>query len=582
MKTISPADSMQIESPSQTEVELPPSDESPSDALFEPAEPAATAFALDAAIHGAEMPIAGSPVAESPVAESPDAEQAVAKRRAAEQKLADAPQWRTDTLAQSLAILLVLSVVQRFIGFVRQVLVCRWLEPAQLGEWDIALKFLMLAAPVSVLGLPGSFGRYMEHYRRRGQLKTLLRRTALACVALSAISTLGITGFRGAVSQLIYGTADHTGMVVLLALSLLAVIAYNYLTEMLTALRMVRVASIVQLINTVLFAALSIALVFGWQCTAAAVVMSYALSALLMAVPVLFWFRGTWRQIPEPVEPLSQRGLWGKLVPFALSVWAVNLLYNLVGVVDRYMIIHYAPTGEPLALVGDYHSSQVVPMLMVSVSGIVGGILLPYLSHDWEAGDRGAVSAKLNLAIKVLGIAMFAGSAVVLLASPLLFGVAFHGKYDGGLAILPWTLTYCIWMALVPLAQMYLWCAERARLPTFALIAGLITNIVLCRLLLPGFGLHGVVWGTCAANLVTLVIMFQFNRAFGMRIDGGTWLVVLLPLLLGLGQWAVVAVTLALAFEIWVSDRIFTREDKQQFAATCRHYILNRIRPASG
>ena len=29
----------------------------------------------------------------------------------------DAPQWRTDTLAQSLAILLVLSVVQRLIGF---------------------------------------------------------------------------------------------------------------------------------------------------------------------------------------------------------------------------------------------------------------------------------------------------------------------------------------------------------------------------------------------------------------------------------------------------------------------------------
>ena len=132
---------------------------------------------------------------------------------------------------------------------------------------------------------------------------------------------------------------------------------------------------------------------------------------------------------------------------------------------------------------------------MVSVSGIVGGILLPYLSHDWEAGSRPAVAAKLNLAIKLLGVAMFAGSALVLLASPLLFGVAFHGKYDGGLAILPWTLTYCIWMALVPLAQMYLWCAERARLPTFALVAGLITNVVLCRLLLPGFGLHGVVWG---------------------------------------------------------------------------------------
>jgi polysaccharide transporter, PST family len=489
----------------------------------------------------------------------------------------DAPQWRTDTLAQSLAILLVLSVVQRLIGFARQVLVCRWLEPTQLGEWDIALKFLMLAAPLSVLGLPGSFGRYLEHYRRRGHLKTLLRRTAAACIVLSCVSLIAIAGFRTAVSELIYGTPDHTGMVVLLAVSMLGVIAYNYLTEMLTALRMVRVASVVQLVNTVLFALLSVALVFGWRCDAAAIVVAYALSAVLLIGPALFWFRRTWRQIPEPVESLSHSGLWGKLVPFAMSVWAVNLLYNLVGVVDRYMIVHYSPTAEPLALVGDYHSSQVVPMLMVSVSGIVGGILLPYLSHDWEAGSRPAVAAKLNLAIKLLGVAMFAGSALVLLASPLLFGVAFHGKYDGGLAILPWTLTYCIWMALVPLAQMYLWCAERARLPTLALVAGLIANVVLCRLLLPRFGLHGVVWATCAANLVTLVIMFQFNRAFGMRIDGGTWLVVLLPLLLGCGQWATLSVTAVLALEILTADRIFTRDDKEQFIAACRHHVLDRI-----
>ena len=122
---------------------------------------------------------------------------------------------------------------------------------------------------------------------------------------------------------------------------------------------------------------------------------------------------------------------------------------------------------------------------------------------------------------------------------------------------------------------MYLWCAERARLPTLALVAGLITNVVLCRLLLPGFGLHGVVWGTCAANLVTLVIMFQFNRRFGMRIDGGTWLVVLLPLLLGWRADGRGVRHGRVSMEAFGGDRIFTRDDKQQFIATCRHYILD-------
>ena len=62
--------------------------------------------------------------------------------------------WRGDTLAQSVVALLVLAVAQRVIGFGRSVLVCRWLTPAELGEWDLANRFFVLAAPLVVLGLP--------------------------------------------------------------------------------------------------------------------------------------------------------------------------------------------------------------------------------------------------------------------------------------------------------------------------------------------------------------------------------------------------------------------------------------------
>jgi len=498
---------------------------------------------------------------------------AVENEYAADPAGAEAPPWRTDTLAESLAILMVLSIVQRLIGFIRQVLVCRWLEPSELGQWDIAFKFLMLAGPMAVLGLPGSFGRYTEHYRRRGHLRTLLRRTALACTVLACGTALAMVAMRQWISQLIYGADNQTGMVILLAVSLLAVIAYNYLTEMLTALRMVRVASVVQLLSAIAFALLSVGFVFGWRCDAAAVVTAYALSCLLLVGPTWIWFRRAWRTIPEPASRLAPSGLWAKLIPFAMSIWAVNLLYNLVGVVDRYMIIHYSPAADPLALVGHYHSAQVVPMLMVSLTGLLGGILLPYLSHDWEMGDRAAVGAKLNLAIKLLGMTMLAGGTVVLLGAPLLFGLALHGKYDGGLQILPWTLTYCAWMALIPVAQMYLWCAERARLPCFALVAGLIVNVVLCRLLLPHYGLFGVVWATAAANLVTLAILFRFNQWFGMRIDRGTWLMALLPAVVTAGPVIAVGVVAVVSLEAIVGERLFSGDEKHQVVSAYRHHI---------
>ena len=77
---------------------------------------------------------------------------------------------RTDSWPKALSCCLVLAAVQRIVGFGRGVLVCRWLSPDELGQWDMAFGFLTLAAPLTVLGLPGSFGRYVEYFRQRGQL----------------------------------------------------------------------------------------------------------------------------------------------------------------------------------------------------------------------------------------------------------------------------------------------------------------------------------------------------------------------------------------------------------------------------
>ncbi|HEV2968621.1 MAG TPA: lipopolysaccharide biosynthesis protein [Pirellulales bacterium] len=477
---------------------------------------------------------------------------------------------RTDSLAASVAILLVLSIVQRLIGFARQILVCRWLEPNQLGEWDICFKFLMLGAPLAVMGLPGSFGRYLEYYRRRGHLKTFLRRTAAVCTILACLATIAIGALRHWVSELVFATPDQTEMVLLLAVCLIALAAYNFLTDMLTALRMVRVTSIVQFASGLLFAVFSIALLLGWRQNAAAIVVAYAGSCAVALVVTLVWLRGTWRSIADSAEPLPHRQLWSKLVPFAAWLWSVNLLYNLVGVVDRYMMMHFAPTSDPLTLVGHYHSSQVVPMLMVSMCGLIGGIIMPHLSHDWETGRTTDVATKLNLTIKLLGLAMLAGSVATLFGAPLLFGVAFHGKYEGGFEILPWTLIYCVWMALIPLAQMYLWCAERPTLASLALAGSLVVNVALCFFLLPRFGLHGVVWATAAANLFALACIYRFNQWLGLRLDAGVWLITLLPLALAAGPWFSLATLVAVAIGVFLTDRVLNYSEKQLLTAVWR------------
>ena len=79
-----------------------------------------------------------------------------------------------------------LSIAQRGIGLGRNVLICRYLDPVELGKWNILFQFLVMAPPLLVLGIPGTFGRYVEAYRLRGQLSDFLRRT----LVVTAVCTL--------------------------------------------------------------------------------------------------------------------------------------------------------------------------------------------------------------------------------------------------------------------------------------------------------------------------------------------------------------------------------------------------------
>jgi O-antigen/teichoic acid export membrane protein len=162
---------------------------------------------------------------------------------------------------------------------------------------------------------------------------------------------------------------------------------------------------------------------------------------------------------------------------------------------------------------------------------------------------------------------------VVLLAgAPLLFQIAFRGKYAGGLAVMPWTLIYCTWFGLAIVAQIYLWCAERAGLVGMALAIGLAVNVALNLLLLPRLGLLGAVLATAAANFVALMLVVAFSRRLGFRVDTGTWVALLLPVIICLGPWKAALVLVVVALYTIVSDRLLSREEKRLLTAGITYY----------
>ncbi len=481
---------------------------------------------------------------------------------------------RADTLADSVTIMFALTAVQRLVGFGRSMLFCFWLDPQELGQWDIAFGFLMLAAPIAVLSLPGSFGRYVEYYRHRGQLRTFLRRTTFATVALASLSAT-IVWLRGNwFSELIFGRSDRTDLIGLLTLTLLAIIAFNFVAELFTALRLQRVASTLEFLNSALFAILGAGLLYFWQRSAASVVLAYGAACLVSTSISLIYVGRSWKAISKSESPIPHSAFWAKLIPFVASVWIINWLGNLFGIVDRYMILHYSgiSSADAMGLVGQYHSARVVPALLITVTSLLASILLPFLSHEWETGGRRSVSARLNLAIKLTGVVLCSGAVLIQAVGPWLYHTAFSGKYDGGLAVLSWTLVSSVWFGMLCVAKLYLWCDEQVRLVSLSFLLGLFVMILTDLLLLPPLGLVGAVLGTCLANFAALTAVYCFSRWRGMHLSVGTLLITALPLSLTLGSWPALAVLAATAVLSVVTDVFFTKNERTELLSVLRRY----------
>jgi O-antigen/teichoic acid export membrane protein len=479
-------------------------------------------------------------------------------------ELSSSRRLQPDTLAASVVILLAANLVQRSVGFGRGILFCRWLSPDELGTWEMAYSFLLLAAPVVVLGLPGSFGRYLERFRQRGQLRTFLRRATIWTATLTLVAASMIIAAAGEFSELIFGRRDERALVVLLAASLVAVIGHHFLEAVFAALRKFSIVSTMHFAQSMLFAAISLGLLLWWRFAAESIIIGYGMACLASVAGTLVWKGRALAYEAAPDDGVAHREFWPPLVRFAIWVWIANLLCHLFGVIDRYMLVHWSGLDDKasLALVGQYHASRIVPLLFLSVADLLAGIVMPYLSHDWEAGRRESVSERLNLVLKLTSLVMLVGGVFVLWAAPLLFHVAFEGRYDQGLAVLPWTLTYCVWYSMLLVAQNYIWCAEKTKWSAVPLAIGLAVNFGLNVALIPAWGLQGAVISTTAATGVATAVLYWINCLAGMRLDRGMIWLTVVPIALCGGPWWATSMLVLMATALPFSRALISDDER--------------------
>jgi O-antigen/teichoic acid export membrane protein len=230
------------------------------------------------------------------------------------------------------------------------------------------------------------------------------------------------------------------------------------------------------------------------------------------------------------------------------------------------MLLHLnqGTVADAQGALGQYHSSLIIPQLFLSLSTVVAGIVLPYLSAYWERNEQLEAKAVLQWTLKAVGVLFLLGNVAVLAVAPALFRWVLEGRYDAGMSIMPLTMVYCYWLSLITVAQLALWCTERVRMVAIATCIGLLANIAFNASLIPMWGLTGAVVATTAANAVCLATLLLCNQRAGWQVDRGLVLVCVAPLILVLGTVPAILCALLLAYAIVRYEWVFTAAEKEQ------------------
>ncbi|MBX3420697.1 MAG: lipopolysaccharide biosynthesis protein [Pirellulaceae bacterium] len=483
-----------------------------------------------------------------------------------------------DAFLAGLLSMLVINVGQRVIGLVRNLGFCQFLPEADLGLWALANSFFVIGAPLAVLGLPGSLGKFVEHYRLQGCLRPYLLRLTL----VSACGVLLLCGLMLAFpthsGQVLYGTEVGYQVIGWTVLALVHLILFNTVVELVTSLRLVRLASMMHLIQTAVFTILGIAVIW-WTGNWVALLPAYSSASLAAIVPGLW---GAWRSASHELKAatdLPPAVMWGRIVPFAVALWCSNLVSNLFDLSDRYMLLHLCPTDAQAgqALVGQFYCARILPNLLMSLGMMLSGILLPYLSANWERKQFDQISSKMNNLVIVISLGFTTLSCLTLAAAPLLFEWIFSNRFQPALSILPLGMALAAWSGMSTVAAAYLLCAEKAKQNAVLMSVALLLNIALNWPLILSMGLYGAALATAITNgLLVLMILWRVHRE-GCSISRKTIIFSLVPasLIFGAHVSAVtlLLLTVACVRTNWLLDQR-DRESLDQLVLPC----LRRVR----
>ncbi len=401
-------------------------------------------------------------------------------------------------LVSSLAAYQVADLVSKFIAVLLLPVYTRYISPAGYGVVELLGNGVILISILVRFGMIESLLRFYFSDEDQARRDALARRAVGFLLVTTTVVSVVLAAAASPLSKLVLGYHDATTF----RIAVLGLWAFTNLEVAYALLRVderLRTYAIASLTNVGITIASSVVLVVVLGKGARGLLLgNYATSTLVLLG--LWWtMRGrllTRHRSAEAHGVLLRFGL--PTVPAEASVYALSII-------DRYYIFHHRSP----AMAGLYS-------IAVKLAGTVAFIVrafqyawppLAYSVRDDAEAARlyGLVTTYYLLVsgLVVAGLALLGRWVLRLLTAP-----SFFGAYRA----LPWV---ALGWALYGLWVVFLVIAGRAKVTTRnfpAALAGLVTNVVLLLVLVPGLGIAGAGIALCGAYVVMIAVMHLLTR----------------------------------------------------------------------
>lgn len=378
------------------------------------------------------------------------------------------------------------------ITFVATFINTRIFEPATLGQINLFVTVQNFLLYIVYLGLDQSYCRYYYECERIEEKKTLFQ--VCQWISLLAVAVIGcgvLVAWRP-ISVYIGGEASFI-VAAALVISTFAHTAGRYLS---LAQRMAQKV----VAYTILVVGMSVSHKLSYSITSIVgrdyetSVVAIAASCLLLVA--VFWFieRKNIR-LPRGAK-VERRPLAKKALIFGIPLMPISLLSWLNSSIPTLLMKNLLSYEA----IGIYSNAVVLTSTINLIQSGFNTFWVPYYYENYKNGN-----SRIKKVHNIICFGMVAFAVLLILFKDLLFWIV-GSEYKSGAVVFALLLVSPVCYTIGETTGIGISISEKSYLHSVAYMSGILTNLVLCLVLVPVFGMAGAGMAVAASAMVSLIV----------------------------------------------------------------------------